>query len=339
MLASEESIRSGGCSWRLCTPRLPGAVAIFQLTGDIEWALSRLGIATCNVGQVVVRSLGGVDSGLVARWTTASAQLMPHGGTAVTRALAAKLVSVGICESIALPCPCGLYFEAADDIERQMLATLASAASPLAVDRLLAEPDRWRRHVQTGHGVCDASVSAALRYLIMPPLVVAVGPANIGKSTLINTLAGRSVSIVADEPGTTRDHVGVMLNMAGLVVRYVDTPGLRSTEDHIESQAQSLAWGVAHAADLLILLGDAGSPPIDSAALPGVRTLRVALREDISAADWRADVRVSSHTGTGLAHLTETVRERLVPQCVLHDPRPWPFWELETEVAQNHLRP
>ncbi len=47
-----------------------------------------------------------------------------------------------------------------------------------------------------------------LRRLIDPPLVVAIGPPNIGKSSLLNALAGRSVALVADEAGTTRDHVG-----------------------------------------------------------------------------------------------------------------------------------
>src|SRR6185295_9623266 len=114
-----------------------------------------------------------------------------------------------------------------------------------------------------------------------PPTVVAIGPPNIGKSTLLNALAGRSVAIVADEPGTTRDHVGVRLDLAGLVVNYIDTPGLdpRGAHEAIQREAQDLARDAARAADLVLLCSDpANAAPT---GVPARDTLRLGLRADL----------------------------------------------------------
>jgi tRNA modification GTPase len=182
--------------------------------------------------------------------------------------------------------------------------------------------------------VAGGEASAELGRLIRPPLVVALGPPNVGKSSLVNTLAGRGVAIVADEPGTTRDHVGVMIDMAGLVVRYIDTPGVRSGGGPIEEEATRLALEVAMQADLLVLCGDAGAAPAELDELLGSNSkagspsqLRAALRVDLGEPPWEHDVGVSVRQGRGLAELVRQVREALTPAAVLKDPRPWRFWE------------
>jgi tRNA modification GTPase len=310
----------GGARWRQSTPAgVAGALAAIELVGDVDEALSAAGIGAVGVGRVSLRDLCGVDRGLVARWSRGLAHLMPHGGVAVTRAIGAALTRAGI--EPAEPAP--EYPEARTRLEGRMLAALARAASPSAIDLILAQPALWARagldpDADPATLEFDAALEAARARLIDPPLVVAVGASNIGKSTLVNRLAGRSVSIVADEPGTTRDHVGVQLDLAGVVVRWVDTPGIRQGVAAAEREAAALARAVEARADLLILCGDPRTPPPDRE-----RGLRVCLRRDLGAALWPAEVEVSAVTGAGMTELVSRVREALVPSAALRDPRPW----------------
>lgn len=285
---------------------------------EVDATLGQLGIRGVAVGKVVLRDLCGVDRGLVARWSPTSVHLMPHGGAAVLRGLTGALVREGI-EEAREPDPRAVYPEARSEVEARMLAALARAASPLAIDVLLDQPRRWEEQ-----GAAAGRRCPELDRLIEPPLVVAVGPPNIGKSSLVNALAGRRVSIVADEPGTTRDHVGVTIDFAGLVVRYVDTPGVRAAADPIEAEAARLAREVAARADLVLWCGDATAGPVAGPA--GVPSLRVALRSDLGRVAWAHDAAVSAAQGRGLAELAVLIRDRLVPAAAMADPRPWKFW-------------
>lgn len=306
-------------SWSIVTPPgAAGAIAIIELrspeAGALEIALHELGLAPLPVGTVKLRPLLGIDTGLVARWTQHVCHLMPHGGLGVLRTLSQALVDRGIPLADAAEFP-----EASSPMEARMLRALARAASPLAIDLLLDQPRRWA----TGAGD-DPGLNRILSRLMDPPLIVALGPPNIGKSTLINTLSGRIVSIVADEPGTTRDHIGVWLNLGGLVVRYLDTPGLREASDPIERRARDIALTAARRADLLLLMGDAGSPPPDP--IPGCPVLRLALRSDLGTPSWSHDLAVSAARGHNMAGLADLIRETLVPAGAIADPRPWRFW-------------
>jgi tRNA modification GTPase len=216
--------------------------------------------------------------------------------------------------------------EAKSIVEARMLDVLARAASPLAVDLLLDQPRRW----ESAAAKSDAGLDKMLDRLVDPALVVAMGPANVGKSTLVNALAGRAVAIVADEPGTTRDHVGVLLDLGGVVVRYLDTPGIRETGDAIEREAQEIAVRAAEAADLIVLLGDTSSPEPDrviSAARGTAARLTVALRSDLGVPAWKHELAVSAKTGAGIAALVARMREAIVPTAALEDARPWRFWK------------
>ena len=87
--------------------------------------------------------------------------------------------------------------------------------------------------------------------------VVIAGPPNVGKSTLMNALARRDVSIVSAIPGTTRDLVEVPLELRGYPVTLVDTAGIRETDDPIEREGVARARRRAREADLTLWLSDA----------------------------------------------------------------------------------
>jgi hypothetical protein len=308
----------------------PGAIGAAQLRGadaaELAGALGALGIDPVPVGSARLRDLWGIDRAVVARWTPESAWLMPHGGPRVMRRVAAELSArVGPAEGLS---DRARFPEAATLLEARVLAALARACSPLAVGLLLDQARRWPAESADAPDPArppGGEAPAALGRLLSPALVVAVGAANIGKSALVNALAGRTVSIVADEPGTTRDHVGVLLDCAGLIVRYVDTPGVRDNAGPMERQSAEIAAGLVARADLVLRCGDAGRAPVTLGA--DRASMRIGLRADLGAAAWGPELSVSALRGEGLAELVRAVRERLVPEGALRDPRPWRFWE------------
>lgn len=317
---------AGPVTWRLASPvGGQAAIAVIELVGSdgaaIDSALHACGMGELRVGAVRLADFFGVDRGIAARWSETLVHLMPHAGPAVVMKIAESLSEQGLQERRVFDARTA-YPEARDDVEAQMLAALAKAHSPRAVDLLLDQPRRWRER-EAGRGPTGEANAKTLARLIEPALVVAVGPSNVGKSTLLNALAGRAVSIVADEPGTTRDHVGVLLNLGGLVVRYVDTPGMRIGAPVVERQALATAMELVNRADLVLACGDGDSPaPMVSARA----VIRVGLRADVKPIAWSADIKVCAPRGEGIESLVNLARDVLLPEDAMRDERPWKFW-------------
>ena len=314
------------------TPHGVGAVAMVELVGDVTPALTQLCGHDVEVGALRLREFGGIDKGLVARLAPERAQLMPHGGTRIVERLAEWLSARGanwIDDPLAMRAeldPTELFPEANSKTEALAMATLARAASPLAVQLLLAQGDRWSGRGDDAPLTSeDHARSARLMRLVDPARVVIAGAPNAGKSSLSNALLGRDASIVSPEAGTTRDAVSARMDLGGLVVEWFDLPGVRSTADEVERDAISLAQGLLRDADLVISLAAPGIPWID---LPRVADLKVFTKDDLaSSATERAgaDLAVSAHAGSGLRELRERVRELLVPTADRESTRPWIF--------------
>jgi tRNA modification GTPase len=91
--------------------------------------------------------------------------------------------------------------------------------------------------------------------------VALLGAPNVGKSSVLNMLAGREAAIVSAQAGTTRDVIEVHLDLGGYPVTIADTAGLREAKDDIESEGVRRALARAEAADIKILLFDASTYP------------------------------------------------------------------------------
>ncbi|MBK0326033.1 tRNA uridine-5-carboxymethylaminomethyl(34) synthesis GTPase MnmE [Rhodobacteraceae bacterium F11138] len=86
--------------------------------------------------------------------------------------------------------------------------------------------------------------------------VAIIGAPNVGKSTLLNALAGRQAAITSEFAGTTRDVIEVRMDLDGLAVTFLDTAGLRETTDIIEEIGIFTAVERANNADLRVFLAD-----------------------------------------------------------------------------------
>jgi tRNA modification GTPase len=150
--------------------------------------------------------------------------------------------------------------------------------------------------------------------------IVLFGRPNVGKSRLLNALAGYERAIVDATPGTTRDVVSVGTALDGWPVQIDDTAGLRATDDPIESQGVALAQARREKSDLGILVLDRSEPlREEDVVLLGASShaLRVANKADLPPA-WDAStvaaLPVSSERGDGLDALIAAIVERLVPR-------------------------
>ncbi|GHC56176.1 tRNA modification GTPase MnmE [Alcaligenes pakistanensis] len=124
--------------------------------------------------------------------------------------------------------------------------------------------------------------------------VVLAGQPNVGKSSLLNALAGEDVAIVTDIAGTTRDRVMQLIHIDGIPLHIVDTAGLRDTEDTVERIGIARTWDEIAKANVIVHLLDARNPQdeLDSAItsrLPShVPVLRVYNKIDLLAPEQQA---------------------------------------------------
>jgi tRNA modification GTPase len=191
-----------------------------------------------------------------------------------------------------------------EDIEdfelRQYEAALGEAAETLR--RLLATFERGR--------VWKEGVLTAI-----------IGRPNVGKSSLLNALAGFDRAIVSPVAGTTRDTIEEKVRVGSVVLRLTDTAGLRKTSDEIESLGVARSKTAAEAASLVLAVFD-GSEPLDDAdgevldaAAEAGRCIAVVSKSDLPL---RADtaliearlgkpIFLSAHTGEGLDTLHNAV--------------------------------
>lgn len=88
-------------------------------------------------------------------------------------------------------------------------------------------------------------------------VVVLVGQPNVGKSSLMNQLAGEDVAIVTSVAGTTRDTIKNAIQINGVPLHIIDTAGLRETDDEVEKFGIERTWRAAETANIALLLVDA----------------------------------------------------------------------------------
>jgi tRNA modification GTPase len=100
--------------------------------------------------------------------------------------------------------------------------------------------------------------------------VVIAGQPNVGKSSLLNALAGAELAIVTPIAGTTRDKVSQLIQIEGVPLHVVDTAGLREALDEVEKIGVQRAWGEIESADAVLFLHDLtrqqAAGPTDEAA-------------------------------------------------------------------------
>ena len=148
--------------------------------------------------------------------------------------------------------------------------------------------------------------------------IVIAGQPNVGKSSLLNRLAGREEAIVSATAGTTRDVLKSDVLIRGLPVRILDTAGLRAPGNKVEREGVRRARAACQDADLVLLVVDAraGLSHLDRELASefearGVPWLAVYNKRDLAGATTNGTPRVSAKTGEGMDALVAHIAKRL----------------------------
>jgi tRNA modification GTPase len=152
--------------------------------------------------------------------------------------------------------------------------------------------------------------------------VVIAGQPNVGKSSLLNALAGAELAIVTPIPGTTRDRVSESIQIEGVPVHVTDTAGLRHDEqaaDEVERIGIGRSWDAIRSADCVLFLHDltragqdaaydAAEREIEASLPPGVSVIEVWNKADaVGVSSSTEGLALSARTGQGLEALRQAL--------------------------------
>jgi tRNA modification GTPase len=198
------------------------------------------------------------------------------------------------------------------------LRTLVEATLDFPEEEIdFLEKARARERLDAIAAALDAALGRARQGALLREglRVVLAGQPNVGKSSLLNALAGAELAIVTPIPGTTRDRVAETIQIEGVPVHVTDTAGLRSDEqahDEVERIGIGRSWQAIEGADVVIFLhdltrtdepayreGDAAIRPRLPAGVPVLEVFNKADAGDASALP-AGSLALSARTGVGL---------------------------------------
>lgn len=140
--------------------------------------------------------------------------------------------------------------------------------------------------------------------------VAIVGRPNVGKSTLLNALLGEERAIVSPIAGTTRDTVEEMLILDGIQFRFIDTAGLRHSDDLVEAQGIERSRKAIREAHIVLHLSDDGQfAPLEGAE--GKPLIRLCTKQDLRGTAPSEGLAISALTGMGIAALKQALLSKV----------------------------
>ena len=320
------------------------AIAVIQLTGELsQWDTPAPLFRAANRKRVDEQVIGSLCFGVwgepgeevvLCRTGDDTVEVTCHGGAAAVARILQDAADRGFR---AVASPSVANCSSTESAVSKAMATeqdwepLTQARTQRTAEILLEQVSVWPRFLvglnQRPRAQALREIDEALtwaefgQHLTQPWSVVLCGRPNVGKSSLMNALAGFTRSIVSAQAGTTRDRVTLETAIDGWPVRITDTAGVRETSDSIEQAGVEQTLSAIHQADLAVIVLDASQPLQEEDRLllsvPSRQRLVVAHKSDLPQAlgtEWPAgSLEVSSVTSHGLEALLHTISATLVP--------------------------
>ena len=336
-----EGITPGSARQMTATGR--SAIAVIRLTGDLPPLDSPPAVfRAANRRRVADQSIDAVCFGVwgdpgeevvVCRTGSRSIEVTCHGGTAAV----ARILEDAEGRGFGVEAQSVVFRSAKDRPFAEQKATdralepLIRARTQRTAEILLEQSSLWPPFIASvRHGLREEArrlTDEALawaefgRHLTEPWSVVLCGRPNVGKSSLMNALAGFTRSIVSEQAGTTRDRVTLETAIDGWPVRITDTAGVRESSDSIERAGVEQTLSALGQADLAVIVLDSSvSLPGDELAwlnVPVRQRIVVAHKSDLPRSTGsglpEGHLAVSSVTGHGLEALLRAISARLIP--------------------------
>ncbi len=319
------------------TPPGTGAIATLAVTGSRAWEFARQLFRPTGkplpefaeprrfwFGELSVRDAGAGDEVILAVTGPTTIEVHCHGGPQVVRWVVEHFVKLGCVEP--------------EPIASESLLNLLQHAPTLRTASILLDQyhgafDNAVRHIlesPTLDGLAELARFAPVgRHLVKPWKVVVAGPPNVGKSSLVNALAGYQRAVVSEIAGTTRDAVSVQLAFDGWPIELTDTAGLRDAEG-LEAEGIGRAKRTLAEADLVVWVMDATNPvevwpdeeTLAVVKLPTATRWVIAMNKADRSIGWAPNtpigaIHLSATTGENISQLVDWISCRLVPDSPL----------------------
>lgn len=271
--------------WIWLTPPAPAAIGLLRAPAYAALSDRPLpAVGRARFAQLCAVDGAIIDEVVITRLSDGVMEIACHGGPGIRAAVEQALRGHGL-------------LSASGEVSDDRWSRLARAAHPAAVRWLLAHDDALPP---------PAFFSAGLLYRV--PVVLLTGPANAGKSTLLNAWCGHQRALVSDLAGTTRDLIAAQTLAHGWRLRLLDSAGLRPGGDDLERAGQALVAVARRSADVVLYL----RPPADHGGEAG--DLIVQGKADLTAATglrWSVHGVPGSDAASLLDRLGRAVLERL----------------------------
>lgn len=343
----------------LLTPPGRGAIATIVVTGDsavpivetlFDSATNRI-VSAEPIGRILFGRWRSTQESpeelVICRTSDKEVEVQCHGGPAAINAILKSLENHG---SEIIP---WTEFVGGDDLiitEARLAISMAATECTAAIlldqlhGSLSKEISKIAAMSQTAPDQAIDRINRLLEleavglHLTKPWQVVIAGPPNVGKSSLINAIAGFERAIVFDQPGTTRDVVSVRAAFDGWPVELSDTAGIRDSNDFLENAGIERARQRIADADLLVDVRAANdqsrhaTPLVSSETVPTITVVNKCDLADVAKYP-EGCVRTVATESVGIECLIEQITHALVPAPPIAN-QPVPFTDRQFKLLR-----